>query len=679
VIAGGMNSPSPPDRRTTSRRAHVLLSVIGVAAFAEAAIAAGGAIAVGLGWTVALDSYLVTNATMGVSFAACGGMIAWHRPRNPVGWLLAVAGVAHLTTAAAVPVGIFAVEHSWPILVLRTAVTVFSLAWPWGILTWVPLALLMFPDGRLLSPRWRPLAWLTVATGAIYAIGSETGAAVPGPHGEIVRSLVSVSWSRPTETVITRAVNIASLAVSLGLVAALAARYRRADETGRAQLWWLVLAVPGMIILNWQRWTTGSGPILFLLAAPLIPFSITMAILRHGLFNIKLVISRTVLYGTLIAAVVLAYAALVSLFGLVLRHSSAPYPSAIVVALAFNPARVWLQGAVDRVFYGSRRDPLRAVTSVGERLAGDDLAGVVGGIRDSLRLPFAALCAGQREIAATGSPPAGLHTLPLIAGGQHVGELTVGVRPGDRRLASADQAVLGLLVTPLAIAVRATALAEALQASREHLVAAQEEERRKLHRELHDSLGPALTGAALTADAAGNLITTQPAEAKTASNELAAQIRACLDEVRQLAYGLRPPSLDEAGLVGALRRAATRLAGTLDVRIEAPAELPPLPAAVEVAAYRITTEALTNIVRHARATQATIRISADTQLRLSITDDGTPGAQWHPGVGLTSITERAAEVGGSSRAGPTDAGGAVTAVLPLALPGPHADLAGAPA
>jgi signal transduction histidine kinase len=679
VIAGGMTRTDLPDRRTTSRRVHVLVSVIGVAAFAEAAIAGGGAIAVSLGWTVALDSYLVTNTTMGVAFAACGALIAWHRPRNPVGWLLAIAGVAHLTTAAAVPVGIFGVEHSWPMLALRTAVTVFGLAWPWGILTWVPLALLLFPDGRLLSPRWRPLAWLTVVIGAAYAIGSETGAAVPGPHGELVRSLVSVSWSQPREAVITRAVNIASLAVSLGLVAALVVRYRRADETGRAQLWWLVLAVPGMIILNWQRWTTGSGPILLLLAAPLIPVSITMAILRHGLFDIKLVISRTVLYGTLIAAVVLVYAALVGLFGLVLRHNSAPYPSAIVVALAFNPARIWLQSAVDRVFYGSRRDPLRAVTSVGERLAGDDLAGVVGGIRDALRLPFAALRAGRREVAASGLPPADLYALPLIAAGQHVGELTVGVRPGDRRLAPADRAVLGMLATPLAIAVRATALAEALQASREHLVAAQEEERRKLHRELHDSLGPALTGAALTADAAGNLITTQPAKAKAASNELAAQIRACLDEVRQLAYGLRPPSLDEAGLVGALQRAATRLAGTVDVRVEAPTELPPLPAAVEVAAYRITTEALANIVRHARATQATIRISADTQLRLSITDDGPPGAQWHPGVGLTSITERAAEVGGSCRAGPTSAGGAVTAVLPLALPGPQADLAGAPA
>jgi signal transduction histidine kinase len=673
TAAGRITNRRPLDGRFTSRGAHFLVSALGMVAFAEAAIAVGGAVVVGLGWTGALDGFLVTNTAMGVAFATCGGLIAWHRSRNPVGWLLVAAGLAHLTTAAALPVGLFGVAHGWPVLALRADLTVFGLAWPWGILTWLPLALLLFPDGRLLSPRWRPLAWLTVATGAAYAIGSATGITAPGPHGTVVRSLVSLAsplWA-------PHALSIATLAVSLGLVAALVARYGRADEVGRAQLWWLVLAVPAMIILNWQRWATGSGPVPFLLAAPLIPAAITVAILRHGLFDIKLAVSRTVLYGTLIAAVAAAYAALVAVFGLVLRHATAPYASALVIALAFNPARVWLQRAINRVFYGSRHDPLRAVTQVGERLAGDDLAGVVESIRDALRLPFAALRAGPREIAASGSPPASLHTVPLNAGGQHVGELIAGVRPGDHRLASADKAVLGLLATPLAIAVRATALAEALQASREHLVAAQEEERRRLHRELHDSLGPALTGAALTADAAGNLVATQPAKAQLVSSELGAQIRACLDEVRRLAYGLRPPSLDEAGLTGALRRATDRLKGTLDVRIEAPAELPPLPAAVEVAAYRITTEALTNIVRHARARQATIRISADTQLRLSIIDDGPPGPSWHPGLGLTSITERAAEVGGRCRAGPTPAGGAVIAVLPLALPGPQTSLAGA--
>ena len=668
------------DWRMAGRRARFLAFALGVIALAETVTAAGGALVIGVSWSDAVNSYLVTNTAIGVAFAACGVLIAWHRWRNPVGWLLLGAGIAHLTAAAAWPVGAFGAMHGWPFLALRIALTIFALAWPLGILTLIPLALLLFPDGRLLSPRWRPVAWLTVAAGAAYAISSATrGLQIRLGSGVVVRPLVSLAVARLAG--VAHALNALTLAVSVTVVASLAVRYRRADERGRAQLWWLVLAVPAMIIVNWQRWTTGNGPILLLLAAPLIPAAITVAILRHGLFDIKLVISRTVLYGLLSAAVVGGYAGLVALFDLVLRRGNAPYASAMVIALAFNPARVWLQRVINRVFYGSRRDPLRAMTQVGEKLARDDLTGVTESVRDALRLPFAAIRAGDRQLAASGTPPpaTSLHAVPLMVGDKRVGELVVGLRPGERRMSPADTRVLSALATPLAVAVRATALAEALQASREHLVAAREEERRRLHRELHDSLGPALTGAALTADAAGNLIAADPAKARLASSKVAAQVRACIDDVRRLVYGLRPPSLDEAGLMGALRDAADRLGGVVDVRIEAPAELPALPAAIEVAAYRIASEALTNIVRHARAGQAIVRITADTHLRLSVTDDGQAGGTWPLGIGPASIAERAAEVGGSCHAGPTVAGGAVTAVLPLSLPGPSPALAGVPA
>jgi two-component system, NarL family, sensor kinase len=662
----------------TGRRARFLAFALGVIALAETVTAAAGAVVIGMSWTDAVGSYLVTNSAIGVAFAACGMLIAWHRRRNPVGWLLLGAGVAHLTTAAALPVGAFGAAHGWPLPALRIVLTIYALAWPLGILTLLPLALLLFPDGRLLSPRWRPVAWLTVAAGAAYAVGSASGGLeLRLGSGVVVRPLVSLAVARSAAA--ARALDALTLAVSIAVVAALVVRYRRADERGRAQLWWLVLAVPAMIIVNWQRWTTGNGPILLLLAAPLIPAAITVAILRHGLFDIKLVISRTVLYGLLSAAVVGGYAGLVAMFDLVLRRGNAPYASAMVIALAFNPARVWLQRVIDRVFYGSRRDPLRAVTQVGEKLARDDLTGVAESIRDALRLPFAAIRAGDRQLAASGTPTTSLHAVPLTVGDERVGELVVGLRPGERRMSPADDRVLGAMATPVAVAVRATALAEALQASREHLVAAREEERRRLHRELHDSLGPALTGAALTADAAGNLIAADSAKARLATSEVSAQVRACIDDVRRLVYGLRPPSLDEAGLMGALRDAADRLGGVVEVRIEAPAELPALPAAIEVAAYRIASEALTNIVRHARAGRAIIRITADTHLRLSVTDDGQAGGTWRPGIGLASIAERAAEVGGSCRAGPTAAGGAVTAVLPLSLPGPSPALAGVPA
>jgi signal transduction histidine kinase len=251
--------------------------------------------------------------------------------------------------------------------------------------------------------------------------------------------------------------------------------------------------------------------------------------------------------------------------------------------------------------------------------------------------------------------------------GAHVGDLVVGVRAGERRLSGADLAVLGLLATPLAVALHAIRLSAELQVSRERLVTATEEERRRLHRELHDSLGPALTGAAFKADAVGNQVAADPARAIALSAELGEQIRAAIGDIRRLVYGLRPPALDELGLVGAVRRFAGQLEGDVRIIVEA-AEPPPLPAAVEVAAYRIAAEAMTNVVRHSGGRNAVLSLHADAAaLRLSVTDDGTAAGTWRPGVGLRSIAERAAEVGGRCEAGPTSDGGRVAAVLPLGV------------
>jgi signal transduction histidine kinase len=223
-----------------------------------------------------------------------------------------------------------------------------------------------------------------------------------------------------------------------------------------------------------------------------------------------------------------------------------------------------------------------------------------------------------------------------------------------------------MLAAPLAAALHATALAAELQASRERIVAAREEERRRLHRDLHDGLGPTLTGAGYKADAAHNVLASAPERAGDLIDELRVDIRAAIDDVRRVVYALRPPALDQFGLVGALRRHCDPL--PLAVTFDAPDTLPPLPAAVEVAAYRIATEALTNVTRHARARTARITIAVDSALELSIVDDGVAQSPWLPGVGLTSIRERAAELGGTCVAGPTGAGGEVRATLPAAVP-----------
>jgi two-component system NarL family sensor kinase len=428
--------------------------------------------------------------------------------------------------------------------------------------------------------------------------------------------------------------------------------------------------VVAMLAINWQRWIFPNfeGGILLLLAVPLIPLAATIAILRHQLFDIRLVVSRTVLYALLTAAVVGSYAGLVAVGDRILRAAGAPVVATLAIALAFNPVRVWLQRVVDRAFFGQRGDPVRAASTVGERLAGDDLGGVLDGVRDALRLPFAALRTDEEELAASGTPPEVIHSAPLRYRGERVGDLLVGVRAGERRLRAPDLAVLDLLATPLAVALHATRLSDALQVSRERLVAATEEERRRLHRELHDSLGPTLTGAAFTADATGNLIGSDPRRAEQLTAELGGQIRGAIDDVRRLVYGLRPPALDELGLVGAVRRQAAQLAGDVAITVDTDGDLPPLPAAVEVAAYRIATEALTNVVRHSGGHHAAVLLCADPgALRVAVTDDGPPDGGWRPGVGLRSIAERAAELGGSCEAGPTSSGGRVAAVLPLGV------------
>ncbi|GAB3874033.1 sensor histidine kinase [Kibdelosporangium lantanae] len=214
-------------------------------------------------------------------------------------------------------------------------------------------------------------------------------------------------------------------------------------------------------------------------------------------------------------------------------------------------------------------------------------------------------------------------------------------------------------------------LSEELQQSRERIVAAREEERRRLRRDLHDGLGPTLSGVAYATDAARNLARSDPDTAVDLLVRLRGDIGDAIVEIRRLVEGLRPPALDELGLVGALHREAERLSyqeggRPLTVSVDAPAQMPELPAAVEVAAYRISAEALNNAAKHSRAENVNVRITVGDELHILVQDDGQPGPDgWRPGVGMASMSERAAEVGGRCEARPGPAGGTVEAVLPV--------------
>jgi signal transduction histidine kinase len=628
---------------------------LGILALLLAVSAVGGALLAGLDSTTAISSYLVTNVAIGLSAAPCGYLIARHRPASPIGWLFLGLGCAPLLTAAMAPLIAAGNESQWPQPVMRLVVTVFHFAWGWGVFCCLPLALQLFPTGRPISPAWRALGWSTVAVATIgnFSVG-------PTPEYGASSYLVS-SWWETGEQI----AGVLTPVVVLLTVVSLIVRFVTADDAVRQQLLWLVVAVLLVIVVNVPSWfSLPTGREIFLLLSfPLIPLAVTVAVLRYGLFDVRLVLSRVLLYGVLTAGLVAVYSALVALLDRVLSSAGAPVLATLAVALAFNPVRLRLQRLIDRTFYGARHDPVRAVSAVGRQLASDDLTQVLEAIRDTLRLPYAAI--ESASPASSGSRVDVLHELPLTHNGETVGRLVVGVRRGERKLSKSDQVVLDLLAAPLAVALHSIALGRQLQESRDRVLTATAEERARLHRDLHDSLGPVLTGAAFTADGAALAARTNSERAEQLATQLGRQLREAIADVRRIVYALRPPVLDDLGLVAALRQQGLGL-GRVTLTVEAPEALPQLPTSVELAAYRIASEALTNIVRHSTARQAVVSLSADSvALNLTVTDDGECTQPWPAGVGLESIRARAAELGGACEAGPTARGGRVAAVLPL--------------
>jgi two-component system NarL family sensor kinase len=677
----------PPLRtEAPSRTRQVLAVALFALALAGCVAAIVAALASGMSFSVAVNNFVVTDGAMALAFPVCGVLLAWYRPRNPIGWLFLAAGLGMVITAACAPLVYLGAQLAWSQGALRVLATAATYGWPWTIALFLPVALVLFPDGRLPGRRWRWLIWAALVDTLPFL------ASLGSPDPQLVGGRRVTIYLAPPHfhqlDLLWAIVNVLWAVIFAGAIASLAVRYRRGSETERRQLLWLLLV--GLVLVPWVGVIWGifdSGPVLGLLALSLIPAAITVAILRDQLLDIKVVVSRALLYGLLTTAAVGAYAGLVALLDLMVRSQvsfGVAVAASIIVAFCFNPARVWLQRLVDRALYGDRRDPVRAVSRVGERLAGAGVAGmpsVLEALCDSLRLPFAAVRFSCAEVAAHGTEPELRHSIALNYDGAVIGELIVGLRSGQRQLSTQDIAVLQLLAGPLAVAAHATALSAALQESRSGIVAAREEERRRLRRDLHDGLGPALTGIAFKADAARNTLDTAGASTGAALDLLTglrADTTAAIADIRRLVYGLRPPALDDLGLVGSLREQTVRLAqrpggGGVAVTLNAPDDLPALPAAVEVAAYRIVTEAMTNAVRHSGAGWIGITLAlSGAGLSVEVGDDGAgPPAGWQAGVGVTSMRERAAELGGSCWFGPGPDGGArVTALLPLDRPSP---------
>jgi two-component system, NarL family, sensor kinase len=478
--------------------------------------------------------------------------------------------------------------------------------------------------------------------------------------------------------VVTVAYHVAGVMFLMGLVQStvfLVHTWWRIETSGGAErraLVWLALGVSAPTLLEF--FVAFSAPDATAVnTLSLLVYCAIGPMLYVGATLPDLVDVRGLVVGTVVTAVALLTVMAVFVLELALLdalgapdqlNSGALALLAALAAVALQPTRVALRGVVDQLLFGERPDPLGAASAVAGRI-GTDPTLALRAIREALLLPYAELRVDGVPLAVSGTETTHTRTLDLDG----AGSLVVGLRPGDLSFSAGDEQVLRLTVPLLAQTLRARALAEDLLESRGQTIAAVEEERRRLRRDLHDGLGPRLSGVAFTSDAARNLIRTDPDAAEALVTQLRADTVTAIEEIRQLVYAMRPPALDELGLVPALRQQAQGLrhgdGSPIAVEVLAPLPLPELPAAVEVAAYRIVTEALTNVARHSTSATACVRLEpAPDGLRLEVTDSGASGT-WRPGVGLSSMRERATELGGTLDAGPGPSGGRVAALLPL--------------
>jgi len=480
------------------------------------------------------------------------------------------------------------------------------------------------------------------------------------------------------------------LALFTCLAGAMVYRYRRgATLLERQQIKWLAFGIVLDLILNWigplvlpLLFPQAFAPhallnVLYQLVWPLtvliLPISIGIAILRYRLWDIDILINRTLVYGLLTASVIGIYVLVVGYLGALLRIGSNLVVSLLVtglIAVLFQPLRERLQRGINRLMYGERDEPSRVISRLGQRLEATlvpdaVLPTIVETVAQALTLPYAAIALKQGEyfqVAATyGALVEGSLTVPLAYQSEPIGQLVLGPRSRGESFTPTDQALLTDLARQIGIAAHTVRLTADLQHSRERLVTAREEERRRLRRDLHDGLGSVLTSMMFKLDASDTLFERDPGTSKALLAEVRTQMQTSLDDIRRLVYNLRPPILDEWGLVAALReQVAQHQLNQVQVSIEAPESFPKLSAAVEVAAYRIALEALSNVLKHARATTCSMRLALqDDALTVEVQDNGAgPGpAGYHTGVGMTAMRERAMELGGSCVVEAGSAGG----------------------
>jgi signal transduction histidine kinase len=612
------------------------------------------------------------GANLSIGWVLTGAVLAWCRPRNALGWLLLGAGSCGVLSTLTSLYGAYGVvlgDPDWP--VARWSAWLGSGIWLPGALSLASVLIALYPAGRLPGPTWRWPLWVSVAGIAMVTAGfllssSSYDDVAPGPSP---LSVTAPAWFSAAYGVLMA---VLFLGGTLTIWVMSGVRLARAQSPERQQLAWL-LAVVVLSVALFAVDPPMPQPLSWIVVS-LIPAAVAVGVLRYELLGIELVVRRGLVYGALTAAVVSSYLLATLAASLGLGHGPIPaVVAAALVAVGLAPLRERLQRVVDRLVYGEGRDPMRAVTRLGDRVAGgsesDLLSAVLACVTSAVRAPGASVVVADGPPKSLGIAAPGLD-LPLTVSGQAVGILQVAPRASGETYSAGDRRLLAALAPLVAVVVRALDLAEELEDQRDRVLAAARTERDRLRRDLHDGLGPSLSGVGLSLRAVDDALRCgDQLTARRLNNRTFDEVRMAVGEVRRILDDLRPGALAEDGLAGAVRRHAAIAVTGCPVQVTVCQDLPKLHPAVETAAFRITQEALTNATRHAQASSVRVAIDADRDtLRVHIDDDGKgcqPGVENGSGIGLKSMRQRAEALGGTLSLHSAPGGTSVTATLPL--------------
>jgi signal transduction histidine kinase len=609
-----------------------------------------------------------------------GWSIVTRQSRNAIGWIL-----------LAIPlVGAFALfcgDYATQALTKEPGSLPFGYAAAWFdrwlivlvLASFIPLFLL-FPDGRVPSPRWRPVLWVTIIAPALTLIAF---ALTPGPMTGAFADLSGVTVMNPLGVdaldgplhALTLVAGIITFLMVFPACAAIVVRYRHSTGDVRQQIRWLAFVgvlftaelVIGIVTTALLGDQTPLGELVgsivftvwFVTLLGGIPIACGIAILKYHLYDLDVVVRKTVVFGLLAVFITVVYAAVVSGVGSVLgRHDATlSFIAAAVLAVAFQPARERARKVADRLVYGKRATPYEVLADfssrVGEAYDADHVLPrmaqvLASGTGASSATVWLRVGAGLQPMATfpLDAPPARDHAVEVRHQGVQLGELSVTMPPSDP-IDPVKEKLIGDLAAQAGLVLRNVRLIEELRASRQRLVAAQDEERRKIERNLHDGVQQQLVALSVQLGLLGKTADRDPAKVPAMAEQPQGRATEALEDLRDLARGIYPPLLADKGLAAALQAQAQKAAVPTTV---AAGGIGRYDQAVESAVYFCSLEALNNVAKYAQARNATIELAQDDgHLRFAVRDDGAgfDVSTTSYGTGLQGMADRLDALGGS--------------------------------